>query len=395
MRLQGTALVALLCAAAVAVPAVAERGDERTVSVSYSGLGAERVKTVPIARSSGAKTRVVMSLPPEQVGPIGADDSVWAGGEVEVSVTCLEPMPKCVGKVYHFSPHVKGRLVLAGNPNASGKRNTTPIGKPKHMRCSQELPHRNHHCVLAFDGVRNLQGGDGLPCDRCHVNLLLDAYHPKAKKGQVLVVGTDQDHEISQDKGTLNAAVYDPGPPPPVAPVVSSARLKKQVPVAAQHSSSRQQVVVMSRRLNDLQAGEQLVIDANVKVKTGHLPYGALIQSQLVLSEKPGSTKRAGNPGKIASGKGVITAQNGFNCTRGKSGHRSPCTVRKLGAMKIFKDSRTRPEQGEGPFVPLYVNLVLSSKAEFGGHRHRSGDAAKVLKGSKITVLRYGPEYRR
>jgi hypothetical protein len=389
------ALGALLCAAAVALPAEAERGVDQTIQVSYTGLGAERVKTVPIAKNSGAKTRVAMSLPPEKVGIVGQNDSVWAGAEIEVSVTCLEPMPKCVGKVYHYSPHVKARLVLAGSPKASGKRNTTPIGKPKHLRCSQELPNRNHHCVLALNGRRNLAGAENLPCDRCHVNLLLDAYHPKAKRGQVIVVGTDQDHRISQDKGTLNAAVYDPGPPPAISPVVSRRRSKKKLPVAAQHSSGRKEVVVISRRLNELKAGEQLLIDADVKVKTGHLGYGALLQSQIILSEKAGSIKRKGTPGKIASGKGVVTAQNGFNCTRGKSGHRSPCTVRKFGAVKIFKDARTRPEQGEGAFVPLFANLVMSSKAEFGGHRHRPGDFAKIVKGSKLSVTRYGPEYRR
>ncbi len=391
----GVALGALLCAVAMALPADAERGVDRTVKVSYTGLGAERVKTVPIAKNSGGKTRVAMSLGPAKLGQVGQNDSVWAGAEVEVSVTCLEPMPKCVGKVYHYSPHVKARLVLAGGPKASGRSNTTPIGKPKHMRCSQELPNRNHHCVLALSGLRNLQSADNLPCDRCHVNLLLDAYHPKAKGGQVIVVGTDQDHRISQDKGTLNAAVYDPGPPPPVSPVVTRKRSKKKVPVAAQHSSGRKQVVVMSRRINELKTGEQLLIDANVRVKTGHLGYGALLQSQLVLSEKAGSTKRKGTPGKIASGKGIITAQNGFNCTPGKSGHRSPCTVRKLGAVRIFKDARTRPEQGEGAFVPLFVNLVMSSKAEFNGHRHGPGDFAKIVKGSKITVTRYGPDFRR
>ena len=385
----------LLCAAAIALPADAERGADQSVEVSYTGLGAERVKTVPIAKRSGAKTRVVMSLPPEKVGAIGPNDSIWAGAEVEVSTTCLEPMPKCVGKIYHFSPYVKARLVLAGSPKATGRDNTTPIGKPKRQRCYQELPNRNHHCVVPISGLRNLSGADNLPCDRCHVNLLLDVYHPKAKRGNVLVVGTDQDHEISQDKGNLSAAVYDPGPPPPVQPIVSRKRSRQRLPVAPQHSSSRTQVVVMSRRLNELKAGEQLVIDADVKVRTGHLGYGALLQSQLVLSEKAGSIRRKGTPGKIASGKGIVTAQNGFNCTPGKSGHRSPCTVRKLGAVKIFKDARTRPEQGEGPFVPLYVNLIMSSKAEYGGHRHNSGDSAKILKSSKLTVTRYGPEFRR
>ena len=262
------------------------------------------------------------------------------------------------------------------------------------MQCSQKLPHRNHHCVIAIDGTREIKGGDSLACDRCHVNLLVDAYHPSALIGNLIVIGSDGDSGIQQDKGTLNAAVWNPGPRPD-APVAETKQLSThRIPVAAQNGSGGKQKVVISRRLDELKAGEQLLIEARTKVKTDHLPYGTLLQSQLVLSEKAGSISRAGTPGKIASPKGVITAQNGFNCTRGPSGHPSPCLVRKLGVVKIFKDARTRPTLGEGPFVPLYVNLVMQSKAEFGGERHRSGDKAKVLSGS-IRVTRFGPEYRR
>jgi hypothetical protein len=386
------ALGAVLGAVAVALPASAERGVDQTVQVSYSGLGAERVKTVPITKNPGAKTRVVMSLPAAKVGNIRDGDSVWAGAEVEVSVTCLEPMPKCVGKIYHYSPHVKARLVLAPGPNASRKRNTLPIGKPKHLRCSQELPNRNHHCVLALDALRDVQAED-LPCDRCNVNLLLHAYHPKAKNGNVLVVGTDQDHAISQDKGTLNAAVHSPGPPS-VAPDVERRPSRRRIPVGAHHSSNLKEVVVMSERVNRLKAGEQLVVDADIRVKTGHLRYSALLQSQVVLSEKPGSIRRNGVPPKVANSHAVVTAQNGFNCTPGKSGHKSPCRIRKLGVVRIFRDARTKPTRGLGRFVPLYVNLVMASKAEYGGERHRSGDVAKVAKGAKLSVTRYGPEFR-
>ena len=366
------------------------------METAWSGLGAERTKTIPIAKRKGAKPRVVMSLSPEQLGNVTSNDSVYANAEVEVSVTCLEPMPKCVGKIYHYSPYYRARLVLADSPNAASARNTSPISGWKRQRCSQELPHRNHHCVLALDGTRNIADGDGLPCTRCHVNLVVEAYHHNARRGNVLVVGSDDDDGIEQDKGTLNAAVWEPGPKPGVDPIVSKKLVTRKIPVASQGGAGKVGKVVMSRRLNDLQAGEQFIVAAKVKVKTDHLKYGTLLQSQLVLSEKPGSTKRSGNPGKIASSKGVITAQNGFNCTRGRSGHTSPCTVRKYGIVRIFKDSRTKPEQGEGPFVPLYVNLVVQSKAEYGGHRHRSGDVAKVKRsGNKIQVLRFGPEYRR
>lgn len=395
-RARSVALATVVCAsAAVALPAGAERGPSQTMETAWSGLGAERTKTIPIAKRKGAKPRVVMSLPPEKVGPVTPNDSVYANAEVEVSVTCLEPMPKCVGKIYHYSPYYRAQLVLAPSPNAASPGNTTPISSWKRARCSQELPHRNHHCVLALDGTRSIGDAENLSCTRCHVNLVVEAYHKKAKRGNVLVVGSDGDDGIEQDKGMINSAVWDPGPKPGIDPVVTRHPSTRKIPVATQSGAGKVGKVVMSRRLNELQAGEQLLVDARIKVKTDHLPYGTLLQSQLVLSEKPGSTKRSGNPGKIASSKGVITAQNGFNCTRGRSGHTSPCTVRKVGVIKIFKDSRTKPELGEGPFVPLYVNLVMQSKAEYGGERHRSGDVAKVARVGSLAITRFGPEYRR
>ena len=393
-RLLAVGLGGALCTAVLALPADAQRGAGQTLEVSYSGLGAERIKTVPIGRSPGSKTRVAMSLPPGEVGPVSANDAVWAAAEVEVSVTCLEPIPQCVGRIYDFSPYVRARLVLAPGPDTAGEGNTMPISEWERVRCSQELPHRNHHCVIALEGARELRGAGNLPCDRCHVNLLVDAYHPLALLGNVIVIGSDGDDGIQQDKGTLNAAVWDPGPRPEVAPVRTRSLSTHRLPVAAQNGSGGKQKVVLSRRLNELRAGEQLLIEARARVKTHHLPYGTLLQSQLVLSEKPGSISRRGTPGKIASMKGMITAQNGFNCTRGKSGHTSPCLVRKLGVVKLFKDARTRPTLGEGPFVPLYVNLVMQSKAEYGGHRHRSGDKARVREGV-LEVTRFGPEYRR
>lgn len=303
-------------------------------------------------------------------------------------------MPKCVGKIYHFSPRVRVRAVLAPSPKVTKPANYTPITRWQNLRCSQELPNRNHHCVIAFAGSSPVRK-KGLNCKPCHVNLVIDAYHKRAKKGHVLVVGADQDHKISQDKGTLNAAVFSPGPRPDVKPLVTTKPSARRIPVASQRRAGRKQKVIMSRRIGELRAGDQLLIDTRIRVRTKHLGYNALLQSQLVLSEKPGSIKRKGLPTKVASAKGIITAQNGFNCTRGKSGHRSPCTIRKLGVVRISRDARKRFRKGTGPFVPLYVNLVMASKAEYGGHRHRKGDVAKVAKRGLMSVTHYGAKFRR
>ena len=155
----GVVLGALLCAVAISLPADAERGGDRTVKVSYTGLGAERVKTVPIAKNSGGKTRVAMSLGPAKVGQVGQNDSVWAGAEVEVSITCLEPMPKCVGKIYHYSPYVKARLVLARRPEGDGQVQHHPDRRAR-STCAARRSCRTATTTASspLSGLRNLSG---------------------------------------------------------------------------------------------------------------------------------------------------------------------------------------------------------------------------------------------
>ena len=387
---------AALCTVAVALPAQAQLGEAQKVKVSSTGLGAERIKTVPIGKRSGQKPRVVMSLSPDQLGRIDPGDSVWVGGEVEVSTTCLEPMRQCIGRIYHFSPTVRLRAVLAGSSKAT---QGVPVGGSERLRCSQKLPHRNHHCVIVLEGTTDLKSSQALPCSpNCNLNLVVDASHPGARRGQVLVVGVDTNAgTVSQKKGTLSAAVSRPGLFPAVAPIVQTKPSRRRLAVGAQYSGAGgEKKVVMSRRLDNLREGEQLVVDTRLKVKTGHLPYGTLLQSFLVLSEKPYSASRVGLPSKVASFKGKITAQNGFNCTRGRSGHRSPCLIRKVGVVRILRDVRARPdarhEEDRGPFQPLYVNLVMQSAAQFGGHRHRRSDTAKIASRGSLAVTRFGAE---
>jgi hypothetical protein len=382
-------LGALLCAAAVALPALALQGGNQVVRPALSGFGAERIKTVPIAKRSGGKPRVAMSLSPAKVGDVGAGDAIWAGAEIELSVTCLEAMPQCVGSRYRYSPHIKARLVLASSSKGTG-RSTTPITKAAHMRCSQEQPNRNHHCVMTVDGSRQLKEGS-ISCGRCWVNLVIDAYHHSARGGNVIVVGSDDDHGIEQDKGMINSVVFDPGPIPDGRRVVESRSTTGHVPIGGRGGNGPRKVI-FSRRVDELREGEVLVVKAKAIQKIGHLPYHVLMQSQLILSEKRTSTRHRGIPGQSATHEGVITAQNGFNCTQGHSGHSNPCAIRKVGLVKMLRDARTKPKRGEGPFVPLFVNLVVQNREIGDAARLRAGGQTNVSrKGGFIEVRRYGP----
>jgi hypothetical protein len=391
MRVPGTAIVGVIAAVAVALPAFALQGGGE-INVGHSGLGAERIKTVPIAKKSGGKTKVAMSLSPEKVGPVNPGDAIWAGAEIEISVTCLERIPQCVGSLYRYSPQVKAKLVLGPGPDAKSKKNTVPISGIVRKKCSQDLPNRNHHCVLTVEGTRRIAQGD-LRCQRCNVNLIVDAYHPAARKGNVLVVGVDDDHGIEQNKGMIQSVVFNPGPPPDVNPSVARRSATGKVPVGSVGGGGPKKVIY-SQRVGDLREGEVLIISAKAVQKIGHLPYNVLMQSQMILSEKRGSVKHSGVPGKAASMEGVITAQNGFNCTQGHSGHSDPCVIRKVGVVRMIRDARRRVLAGEGPLVPLFVNLVVQNREILAGRssRHRPGDFLRIgRKAGFVEVRRYGP----
>ena len=108
----------------------------------------ELEKTIPISKQGTPKT--IVQVKADDLGPVQDGDLVEAFSEVEVSTTCLAPIPKCVGKIYRFSPKVEAWLVLADGAG----RNGTPIGGPERVTCAQDLPNRNHHCVLSLHRTR-------------------------------------------------------------------------------------------------------------------------------------------------------------------------------------------------------------------------------------------------
>lgn len=383
--------IVLLLAALGLFASAADAGQQQKLRVSTSGDNSERIKTVAIGRRPGSKSKVAMSISPNKVGSVAPGDAVVTSGDIEVSTTCLEPMAQCVGKRYSYSPFVRARLVLGAKPTARGEGSTYPLSGWRKIKCSQELPNRNHHCVLVIPRAKQAIPDDArLPCTRCNVNLVLDAYSGQAKRGNVLVVGSDDDDRISQDKGRISAAVFKPGPVAEGNVAKTTRPRSARLPVSG---SSKKKTVLYSLRLANLKAGEQLIIDSKATVSLGGKRYNALLQSQLVLSEKPGSISRSGNPTKVTKTKGQISDINGFNCTRGRSAHTSPCAIRRPGIMSLVYDSKSNPVQGTGSDVPLYLNLVASAKGQFGA-KPKPGDVLKLnRKGGFIKAYRYGPEF--
>ncbi len=390
------ALAALALAAATAAGALSS-GPTLHVSQSGGANAREDAKKVPIGRRPGARKRVVLSIPPRQLGPVRAGDRVEGLGEVELSVTCLEASRQCVGRPYDFTPHLELRPYLSDTRKGGGGY---PIGRWKKATCSQKLPNRNHHCTYTFDRAATI-GQESPPCaPRCFMKLVVSAWHTGARKGNVLVVGADSaDGSISQGKGRLGATVFSPGDPsqfPPLqSPRVTHRRHVTRIPVVEHEHSSTDKRVIYSVKLPRLHQGEQLIVVAHARAAIGHLGYNVFFQSQLVLSRYPDRVARSVIPSHVAGPDPTITPLNGFNCTQGRSQFDDPCAIDKAGVLRIVANSRTKPWANKGRWVPLYVDFIAGAAAEFEGQsgHWRAGDAARLRSGY-IKVYRFDPQYK-
>jgi hypothetical protein len=358
----------------------------------------ELVKTVPISRHRAAEPRTVLTLDPGDLGDVQVGDLVEGLAEVEVSVTCLEQLPQCVGTRYSYSPHVAVRFYLARSRTPGAGE---PIGPWRGIVCSQERPNRNHHCVLNDHAKQVIAEAADRPCPAggCHLNLAITAYHRGARRGNVVVVGADGDSGIQQDKARLGAAVYRPGDeaqfPPLANPLETSSRNVRRIPVTANASGGENaKRVAYSLPLGRVHAGEQFTVFGHATIGISGVPYETLLQSQLILGETPTSTDRSGLPFKITTAQGRVSEENGSNCTHGPSYFSDPCSIRKLGVLVVTLNSRTNPQRDTGPWKRLFLNFVVDAVAEDGGPFH-SGDHVRVRRDGFLRAFRFGPEYAR
>lgn len=105
-----------------------------------------------------------------------------------------------------------------------------------------------------------------------------------------------------------------------------------------------------------------------------------MADSQCRFSWKTPSTFPAG------SRHGKATESNGFNCTKGRSGYRDPCTAVKAGATEFTHDA----VDAAGQPVTLYLNLVGASKpllTRDATEYHRVG----LQPANGLRMLRYAP----
>ena len=224
MRLAALKLVvpaAVLALLAVAAPAAATKApvvpSATAATYATTGDNSERLKGLPISKTPGKLDRVAMSIAPDQFDPIQVGDRLRVSGEVQVSTTCVEPGPRCVGTHYEINPKVTARVVLSPGPLASD--GFLPLSDSRTQLCKQRRPNRNHHCTIALPNTETtISDLAALPCppEACYVNLIVGATNPKAKRGNKVVLGGDQpDGSVEQDKGRLNVVQAHPTVPLP------------------------------------------------------------------------------------------------------------------------------------------------------------------------------------
>lgn len=350
-----------------AAPAVSQPPPP-SAFLTTSGDDSEVVQTIPIKRRGPFIP--VLEMDSEAMPDLAEGDGLIVSAELLVTTDCVSQLPRCAGQPYVFSPRVEARLVLV-----SGEAKARVASES--MSCRQKPSDRQHHCLLTFMADQAGGDADALGCSRggCTLRVEARATHREATGAERLVIGSQaSDGTIVQDKGRVNAI-----------------RLRPETAQLAVNTAERvgnfgvkpdlHKRVAASIRLNRLQAGEQLNVRLLARGSVGHLPYPALIGSQLVLAETP---KRA-NPGHIVRRAvaldGEITELSGSNCTQ----KQTPCPIARTGVITV----KRTPLDASGSPKPLYVNFVVraNEKRATGGR----SDRVLIRDAGGLSVDRYPP----
>ena len=388
MRLAPATPVVLAVLAGLAVSASAGAGilpeEVEKAELKTTGNASELIDSVPITATRNADRRVVISLGPEQLPRLQSGDRLEVGGEVQVSTTCVDSGPRCVGSRYDFNPTVGAQIMLAASQDAEAP--AIALSEPRQVLCKQRRPQRNHHCTLAFP---NIEIGIGdlatLPCpaNACYVNMVLGASHWRARSGNVVVLGADlPDGSVKQDKGRLNV-VHSRAETP--APTESSSSELVTPFLQLNEEGKVKRRVIHSVEIPAPREGEVLAADGSFLSTIDELPFNTLVSARFIVAEAPTSVESSGVAKSSSALRGEITESNGFNCTQGASGYATPCTTEKSGALQITRDA----VDASGAPVSLYINLVASAKLIYPQQRLKRFHKVAVSPTGGMRVLRF------
>jgi hypothetical protein len=323
------------------------------VAVGTTANRPELVETIPISSQPGKGRRVVLSFGPQTdtdcpLPDLAPQDKLRVFAELEVTTDADDPNhPGLMGNAYSYAPQVSAWLLLAAGPGEVEARQGRAIELARPWR--QAVSHQQHHAVITFDDIGFGVPAGGLPWRQpsC-VNLVVAASSAEAKQGDVLLIGqNEKTPTVVQDMAGIRVVRERGGGGRAAQPARESACLCTGIPVA------KSETVVLSHELDDLQAGEQLLVKANLVTDAAQLGYPARISSRLFLADSGQQTEPGGTAKQAASWKGQLSKFTGFNCLPADG----PRTTRKYGVGAIRQP----------PGRPLFVNLVAVSAAPFGG----------------------------
>jgi hypothetical protein len=374
-----------LLSLAMAAAATGQGGEPSSkVLVASTEANAEITQAIPISRHG--RGEVVVSLRPDAVPGLRTGDQLEVSAEVEVTTDCLRrphgQESGCLGNAYGFNPRIGARLILT---DQAGALEGFPLSGRTQISCRQKLPAREHHCYMALTPDPVLIDEQTLPCvtGTCRINLVMDASHPRARRGNVVLLGGNRgEDKVNQDKASIDAVRLrpaDPGQVPPAQPNGTTIDLtSERLVTALSLDQPPRTAVVYSQRLESVDQGDQIAARGRLITGITQLRHNANISARIVLTDAPLSTIPLLGDGENAMELGEITENNGFNCTQ----RTTPCETIKAGVLRVE----------EVPGEPLYVNLVLSV-GRVGG-RAPGDNFVTVQEGGYLRVVHYPAEHR-
>ncbi|HXV53933.1 MAG TPA: hypothetical protein VD765_11965 [Solirubrobacterales bacterium] len=373
------AVVALLIATGLAADAAAGGGERAEVRVASTGNDSERRRTLPITRAPGARPQVVMSMGPGVLPDLARGDRLRLSAELQTTNNCNFRSPRCVGRVYHYAPRIRAQLLLAPGPGTTAGGRALHVARPVRETCTQKRPDYEHHCVLTFAGAGlTIRDPGRLPCrlDRCRVNLVADAHSPRARAGDLLMIGGQRPNgTIPQDRGRINAVRLR------ATTAGDFETVEVREPRRRRLRPDLRRRVVYSQRLDRLEAGEQLEVSATLRTGVSQLRYAVRTSVRMILADSPRATRQGDFVKGRTAFRGEISENNGSNCTQDDG----TCVYRKVGVEELRRAAVDR----RGRAVPLFVNLVAVVGPKV--RRAQAGDRVIVRRRGGIEVRRYPP----
>jgi len=284
---------------------------------------------------------VVLRLSPGELPGLVRGDRLIVPAEVEVTTRCDvgQTAPGC-----NYNPNVRAQLILTGSrDDTTGAGNSVALASQR-----QTCTHADHHCLFTFtasDTARELAGSPCVDTNSCFVNLVMWAWHPDARAGEVdeVLVGANEGNYLDNgivegDKARL-MAVRERG-------VTADDRAMRETSGGGElvMPMNAQSTLVYSHRLkaSDLVAGEQFLVEAKLVVAVSSR---ARFSTVMFVTTDPRATD-GGGLDRIAPA--ALGEHNGINCTGGTS----PCTLRKVGVFRVTGDIADA----------VYVNVIARSE---------------------------------